>query len=237
MQINALKKEREELETSLKNITIDFNQIIVEKKLENNQEEACIQALNDILSPTQNNVLKNLQEQERLIEQMQELDLQKPDSSTDAREDFLRKASAAYDVYLELQKNLKEGTQFYNELTEILLLFQNKVKDYCFARNMEKEELIKSITAIDLNSGNPHLPGYHLQNLETNSASTYSTFTNSNSNLVPNPSGLALYGPTILPHSFNPYATLPYPQLYQFPQHPNVSYGTWPRSEENPSKK
>ena len=44
-----------------------------------------------------------------------------------ARDDMLKKLAAAHDAFFELQKHLQEGTKFYNDLTQLLVTFQNKV--------------------------------------------------------------------------------------------------------------
>lgn len=50
--------------------------------------------------------------------------------SGNAREELLKSIAAAHDAFFELKGNLQEGTKFYNDLTQLLVTFQNKVNSY-----------------------------------------------------------------------------------------------------------
>jgi programmed cell death 6-interacting protein len=39
----------------------------------------------------------------------------------------MKQWAAAHDAFFEVKGNLQEGTKFYNDLTQLLVTFQNKV--------------------------------------------------------------------------------------------------------------
>ena len=76
----------------------------------------------------------NLKRQENTMKELSETNEQfvkengGQNSNNNARDEMLKKLAAAHDAYFELQNNLQEGTKFYNDLTQLLVTFQNKVK-------------------------------------------------------------------------------------------------------------
>ena len=56
-----------------------------------------------------------------------------------SRQEAVKSLEEAYYAFMELKCNLEEGTKFYNDLTQVLVTFRNKVTDFCFARKAEME--------------------------------------------------------------------------------------------------
>ncbi|EDW27334.1 GL21235 [Drosophila persimilis] len=162
------------------------------------------------------------------------------------RREAVAARATPYDSYIELSGNLQEGTKFYNDLTQLLVVFQNKISDFVFARKTEKEELMKDLTTASSRQACPATPS-----LPSHYASTSGSGSAGSAPSVPAAAAAAnmpypnqvhgmpaqpgvpypAYVPPPMPQSFNPYATLPYPGTPRYPQGPPPGhYGTYPGS-------
>lgn len=172
-EVETMKAERDTIEMELKSSTTDMKETFLTAMANNgNINEAFIstEALGRAYGPLQQQVKDSIMRQQSLLERIQEtnteftLSRSGNDSVAQKREAALKELAAAHDAFKELQNNLAEGTKFYNELTQILLTFQNKVSDFCFARKTEKDELMRDLTQ-DLSRGPPGItpaaPAHH----------------------------------------------------------------------------
>lgn len=246
--VNTIKAERDVVESELRSATIDLKKQFLAALAADgiiNEPAISMSEIRRVLTPLQNQVQDNLSRQEILIQDIKETHqkfVSETGSSGASNDQLFTKLAVAYDVFTELQKNLQDGVKFYNDLTQLLIIFQNKISDYCFARKTEKEELMKDLTqqASQAQSAFPSFPAHMASTSSTTEQITAPTATIQTtpypiqSQVMPLPYGSMPY-PTYaslpMPQGFNPYATLPYPNNYQsFPQVPNAVYYTYPGS-------
>ncbi|GIY93121.1 programmed cell death 6-interacting protein [Caerostris extrusa] len=170
--VESLKSEREMLMGELESAAIDMKaKFLAALSTEGNVNEQALsmETLEQVYGPLQKRIQENLSKQEKLLNEIQiannEFSKEKNNSSSASkREALLCELAAAHDAYMELLGNLQEGSQFYNNLTEILVNFQNKINDFCFARKTEKEEVVKDLQKDIVTAANqptPLAPPHH----------------------------------------------------------------------------
>ncbi|XP_015282738.1 PREDICTED: programmed cell death 6-interacting protein [Gekko japonicus] len=115
-----------------------------------NEEAVSVTELDRLYGSLTHKVQESLKKQEELLNSIQNSHqefskMKQSNNESNLREEVLKNLAVANDNFVELVANLKEGTKFYNELTEILLKFQNKCSDIVFARKTERDELLKDL--------------------------------------------------------------------------------------------
>ncbi|XP_048448290.1 programmed cell death 6-interacting protein-like isoform X2 [Rhincodon typus] len=151
--LNEVKKERETFENDIKSVQFDMTNKFLTALAQDgaiNEEAISVTELDQIYGSHTQRVQQNLKKQEELLADIQaahEEFSKSKQSNTDAnqREEMLKKLAAGHDQFVELVNNLKEGTKFYNGITEFLLKFQTKCTDIVFARKTERDELLKDL--------------------------------------------------------------------------------------------
>ncbi|XP_004676390.1 PREDICTED: programmed cell death 6-interacting protein isoform X2 [Condylura cristata] len=151
--LDEIKKEREGLENDLKAVNFDMTSKFLTALAQDgviNEETLSVTELDRIYGGLTNKVQESLKKQEELLKNIQvshqEFSKMKQcNNEANLREEVLKNLATAYDNFVELLDNLKEGTKFYNDLTELLLRFQNKCSDIVFARKTERDELLKDL--------------------------------------------------------------------------------------------
>ncbi|XP_044027626.1 programmed cell death 6-interacting protein isoform X3 [Siniperca chuatsi] len=152
-QLEEVKKEREILEGEIKAVTFDMSTAFLTALAQDgaiNEEQLSLPQLDQLYGAYNQRVQASLRTQEELLGQVQTShqefsSLKQSNTEANQREEVLKKLASAHDSYVEISSNLREGTKFYNDLTEILLKFQNKCSDIVFARKTERDELLKEL--------------------------------------------------------------------------------------------
>uniref|UniRef100_F7BW97 Programmed cell death 6-interacting protein n=1 Tax=Monodelphis domestica TaxID=13616 RepID=F7BW97_MONDO len=151
--LDDVKAERERLESDLKATPFDMRSKFLAALAQDgaiHEEALCVTELDRVYGGLTGKVQESLKKQEELLNRVQlshqEFSkMKQSNSEASLREEVLKNLATAYDNFVELVDNLKEGTKFYNQLTEILVKFQNKCSDIVFARKTERDELLKDL--------------------------------------------------------------------------------------------
>merc|ERR1719330_1670374 len=170
-EVETLRAERAAIESELKGTSPDMKAVFLQAAANGTMNEPLIssQTLGKTYGGLQKQVGESITRQEQIIAEIQDLYqpfIQERGGGGGAREDALKALASAYDAFMELNGNLQEGTKFYNDLTQLLVTFQSKVSDFCFARKTEKDELLKdlssSLSSMSLDAP-PAAPAHHAQ--------------------------------------------------------------------------
>ncbi|XP_065147130.1 programmed cell death 6-interacting protein isoform X1 [Paramisgurnus dabryanus] len=173
-QLDEVKKEREVMEGEIKSVTFDMTTKFLNALAQDgaiNEEVLTSSELDTRYGSYTQRVQQNLRRQEELLSQIQVSHqefstLKQSNSEANNREDVLKKLASAHDSYIEISCNIREGTKFYNDLTEILLKFQNKCSDIVFARKTERDELLKELQQSIARE--PSAPSFNVPSYQSN---------------------------------------------------------------------
>ncbi len=125
--MDDLKREREELEQAYKNANPELKNAFcsaLAREGRIDEAELSRRVLEATYGPILQRANGNLARQEKLVAEIQEANgeftrgMQGQDSKN-SREAMMKDFAAAYDAFMELKGNLKEGTDFYNDLTQV----------------------------------------------------------------------------------------------------------------------
>ncbi|XP_063974590.1 programmed cell death 6-interacting protein [Diachasmimorpha longicaudata] len=257
-QVETLKAERDVIESELKSATADMKSVFLAALAKDgaiDEPNLSVENIGMTYGAFTNQIRDSSARQESLVAAIQSAHAEFTREQSGCggnREATLRKLASAYDAFKELKNNLHEGAKFYNDLTQLLVVFQNKISDFCFARKTEKDELMKDLTTNLSHSGpavTPSIPAHH-----SAPDSGYGTvgapqlpYPTQFQGSMPMPYAATTsapyptYVPPPMPNTYNPYATMPYPNQapYGAPSYPyqpqqaqpgyNPGYATFPR--------
>jgi hypothetical protein len=98
-----------------------------------------LESISNEIIETKNQIIKK----NELFNQIKSL-CQKPNEEN---EKFFKNLEDYVQLYNQKFINLNQGTNFYNEFNLRLNEINEKITDYLFARDLEKNEIIKTITS------------------------------------------------------------------------------------------
>ncbi|XP_030370713.1 programmed cell death 6-interacting protein isoform X1 [Scaptodrosophila lebanonensis] len=261
--VETIKAERDATEAELKSATFNMKDEFLhalQKDGAIDEPALSLARIGQVLNPLQSQVKESVERQQTLVADIQNAHatfVSETGNCGSSRDKLYKELATAYDSYIELSGNLQEGTKFYNDLTQLLVVFQNKISDFCFARKTEKEELLKDLTTESSRQAPPATPALPSHYASTSGGDVPDIPSMQAGGSAPVPAAMNMpypaqvhgmpvpygatpgvpyptYVPPPMPQSFNPYATLPYPGTYQYPGVPQGPapghYGTYPGS-------
>ncbi|XP_017154859.1 programmed cell death 6-interacting protein-like [Drosophila miranda] len=162
--VETIKAERDAIESELKSASFDMKNeflLALQKDEAIDEPALSLSRIGQVLNPLQQQVRESVDRQQSLVADIQSAHgafVSETGSCGSSRDTLYQELATAYYSYIELSGNLQEGTKFYNDLTQLLVVFQNKISDFVFARKTEKEELMKDLTTASSRQACPATP-------------------------------------------------------------------------------
>ena len=132
----TLKAERQVIESEIKGVNPMMKNVFLNAHAQDgavNEQDLSQETLNRAFGSLMDQVNDSVKRQEDLLKEISEANEKfikekgGAGASKSSRDTMLIQLAAAHDAYFELQKHLQEGVKFYNDLTQLLVTFQNKV--------------------------------------------------------------------------------------------------------------
>lgn len=123
--VATLKAERDVIESELKSATVNMRNEFLEALSKDgaiNEPALSVPGIGKVIGPMQNHVKDSIQRQEALVNDIQSAHtnfVSETGAGTGSRDAFYTELAQAYASFVELDNNLKEGTKFYNDLTQV----------------------------------------------------------------------------------------------------------------------
>lgn len=123
--VATLKAERDVIESELKSATVNMRNEFLEALSKDgaiNEPALSVPGIGKILGPMQNHVKESIERQGALVSDIQSAHknfVNETGAGTGSRDEFFTELAKAYASFIELDNNLKEGTKFYNDLTQV----------------------------------------------------------------------------------------------------------------------
>lgn len=131
--VATMKAERDVIESELKSATVNMKDEFLDALSKDgaiNEPVLSVSGIGKVLGPMQSQVKESIERQEALVNDIQSAHktfVSETGAGTGSRDEFYTELAQAYASFIELDNNLKEGTKFYNDLTQVFFL-SNSVK-------------------------------------------------------------------------------------------------------------
>lgn len=126
--VETVKAERDVIESELLSAVVNMKDEFLQALAKDgaiDEPALSVGKIGKTLNPLQTQVKDSVEQQSSLIQDIQTTQkdfVSETGAGTGSRDTFLSELASAYDSFIELQNNLREGTKFYNDLTQVIRL-------------------------------------------------------------------------------------------------------------------